>query len=71
MSDRRWTTQELRQANKQGATIRAWSGTSVRWDPRRPRDPQPWEGVDDVRYAARECRPENPDGTPWQGGTES
>lgn len=63
--DRRWTARELRQANRQGAVLRAWTGDEVRWDPRRPRDPQPWEGY--VRYSSRECHPENPDGSPWTG----
>ena len=66
MSERRWTTRELRQAQQQGAVIRAWSKESVRWDPREPGDRQPWESYD-VRYSARECRPENPDGSPWTG----
>lgn len=68
MDEQRWTARGLQQANRQGAVLRAWSRTEVRWDPRGPRDPQPWEGADDIRYASRECHPENPDGTPWTDG---
>lgn len=66
-TDRRWTTQELHRAARQGAVIRGWGDDEVRWDPRRPRDPQPWEGASDVRYSTRECHPEHPGGNPWTG----
>lgn len=62
-----WTARDLLRAQRQGAVIRSWGKDSVRYDPRRPRDPEPWEGMSDVRFSTRECHPENPDGSPWTG----
>lgn len=62
-----WTVRELLRASRQGAVIRGWGRDEVRYDPRMPRDPQPWENVGDVRLSTRECHPENPDGSPWTG----
>lgn len=70
MSERRWTTRELRRAQRQGAVIRAWGRDEVRWDPRGPGDREPWESYD-VRFSARECHPENPDGSPWTGSQDN
>lgn len=66
------TTRSLLADQAAGAVIRVWApdledhGRQVTYDPRKPRDHEPWRlALGEARFPAADCRAEGLHGGPW------